>query len=72
MTIRNKNSTQHYAGCEMTIPSHLSKTYILNAVMLQTHVTICSHQQYHSCQQPYMTTCRQGLNCNKIKYDYFE
>jgi hypothetical protein len=72
MTIRSKNSIQYFAWCEMTIPSHLIKAYLLNAIMLETHVTIFSHQQHHSCWRPCMTTCRQGLNCNKTKYDYFE
>jgi hypothetical protein len=72
MTIKSKNSTEHSTWCEMTIPSPLSRAYLLNAVMLETHVTICSHQQHQSYRRPCMTTCCQGLNCNKTIYDYFE
>jgi hypothetical protein len=43
MTISSNNSTQHSTRHEMTT-SHLSRAYSLNAVMLEMHVIICSHQ----------------------------
>jgi hypothetical protein len=43
ITISNKNSTQYSARCKMTIPNHLSRALLLNAIMLEMHVTIFSH-----------------------------
>jgi hypothetical protein len=42
MTISSSNI--HFSWCEMTTWSHLSRAWLLNAVMLEMHVTICSHQ----------------------------
>jgi hypothetical protein len=52
----------------MTSPSHLSRARLLNVVMLEMHVTICSHQIFDTILAD-MTRDSHSAKYNNVEYD---